>query len=452
MNSVSLAVEGTAFHAPRRGGVEMLENCLIEVDRDGRIIEVVNPERRDHGVRRAAAADAGILVSLGPGQYLMPGLVDLHVHAPQWPQMGKALDVPLEVWLQKYTFPLESRYADIDFARAVYGELVDNLLANGTTTAMYFATVHLEASLALAEICLEKGQRALVGKVVMDDPEQCPPYYRDQTAAQALADTRRFIEAVRALDPGDRPRVLPVITPRFIPSCSDDALQGLGILAAELGCHVQTHCSESDWANTFVRARMGKSDAASLGEFGLLTRRTVLAHANFIDSRDMTLIRAHGAGVAHCPLSNVYFANAVFPLRAALESGMHVGLGTDISAGYSPSLFDGCRHALSASRVLHSGVHAHLSPGERGADGEPISHHEAFWLATAGGAEALDLPIGSFQAGYEFDALLVDTNAAASNVRIRHGSDAIEDVFQKLVLNASRADIASVWVGGRRVL
>ena len=441
---------GTAFHTPERGRLEILENHLFQTDERGRIAAILPPGHAGFDAARNAAAARGALVELEEGQFLLPGLIDLHIHAPQWPQMGKALDVPLEVWLQKYTFPLEARFADLDFAREVYGELVDELLANGTTTALYFATVHGPASLALAEICKAKGQRALVGKVVMDDAAQCPDFYRDADAETALRDTRAFIEAVRALDSGERPLVMPVITPRFIPSCTDAALEGLGQLAREYGCHVQTHCSESDWAKAFVEDRFGKTDAASLDGFGLLTRTTILAHSNFIDEADMDLIEERGAGVAHCPLSNLFFANAVFPLRRALDRHIHIGLGTDISGGYSPSLLDGCRHAVSSSKALHGGVHAHLPPSQRGAEGKAITHAEAFWLATAGGAEALDLPTGSFRPGHEFDALLIDTRARHSNVHI-NGSDTLEDIFQKIVLNATRPNIARVWVGGRQV-
>lgn len=452
MTTEPFTLLGTAFHTPERGRLEVLEDHLFSVNAQGRIEDVLAPDHPEHAAKEADARQSGALVRLGEGQFLLPGLIDLHIHAPQWPQMGKALDVPLEVWLQKYTFPLEARYADAGYAREVYADLVDNLLANGTTTALYFATVHVEASLTLARTCLEKGQRALVGKVVMDDPDQCPPFYRDADAASAVSDTRRFIEAVRAMVPGERPLVQPVITPRFIPSCTDAALRGLGELAHEFGCHVQTHCSESDWAKAFVEERFGRTDAASLDGFGLLTRHTILAHSNFIDGQDMDLIKGKGAGVAHCPLSNFYFANAVFPLREALDRQMHVGLGTDISGGYSPSLFDGCRHALSASRTLQSGVHAGLSRQERGASGEPINHREAFWLATAGGAEALDLPTGSFRLGHEFDALLIDTRARASNIHISAADDTPDDAFQKIVLNATRANIAKVWVGGRAVV
>jgi guanine deaminase len=439
---------GTAFHTPARGRLEVLRDALIVVAGDGRITEVIAPGSGDHGPARARAAEQGRLVELGAGEVLLPGLVDLHIHAPQWPQLGKALDVPLEVWLRKHTFPLEARYADVAFARTIYDDLVSGLIANGTTTAVYFATIHMEASLALAEICRARGQRAFVGKVAMDDPDQCPPFYRDENAATALDEMRRFIEAVRAIAPGGDALVHPIITPRFIPSCTDELLAGLGRLAAETGCLVQTHCSESDWEKSFVEQRFGRSDAAVLAGFGLLRQHTVLAHSNFVSDDDLDLIRARGAAVAHCPLSNAYFAEAVFPLREALDRNVRVGLGTDISGGHSPSLLDGCRHALMAGRMRQGGVDAGLPRDRRGVADARITVAEAFWLATAGGGEALGLDIGKFAAGCKFDALRIDVEADGSNVRVWPDLDEPEDVFQKIVLNAGRANIRQVWVDG----
>jgi guanine deaminase len=352
------------------------------------------------------------------------------------------------VWLQKYTFPLEARYSDLAFAREVYSALVETLLANGTTTAVYFATIHLEASLALAEICLAKGQRAFVGKVAMDDASQCPDFYRDVNASTAVSETRAFIQGVRERAGSDDPLVHPIITPRFIPSCTDALLEGLGKLAEETDCLVQTHCSESDWESNFVQERFGATDTAVLSRFGLLRQNTILAHSNFVTDEDLAVIRQKGAAIAHCPLSNFYFANAVFPLRAALDKCVHVGLGSDISAGYSPSVLDGCRHALLASRARHSGVDPHLPPEERGLAGSAISVPEAFWLATAGGGEALGLPIGKFVPGYRFDAFVVDLHASGSNVSWSPDLDTIEDLFQKLVLNATRSNIVMTWVNG----
>src|SRR5580658_66250 len=155
---------GNALHAPRRGDLELLRDTLIVIDRDGRIASVhTQPSpARERLVQRLTADHA--LVRLRADQYLLQGLVDLHIHAPQWPQLGKALDVPLEVWLQRHTFPLESRYADLAYAEGVWRSMIEGLLANGTTTALYFATIHLPASQRLAELCLDYGQRALVGR------------------------------------------------------------------------------------------------------------------------------------------------------------------------------------------------------------------------------------------------------------------------------------------------
>ena len=186
-----------------------------------------------------------------------------------------------------------------------------------------------------------------------------------------------------------------------------------------------------------------------LAEFGLLTDRTILAHSNFVTSDDLDSIKASGSGVAHCPLSNFYFADAVFPLRTALDKGAHVGLGTDISGGYSPSLFDSARLAMVAARALNSGVDAADARERRGVAGSRITTGEAFWLATAGGGEALGLLVGKFAPGFEFDALVVDVAAPQSNIALWPGLDSAADVFDKVVLNAGRANITTVWVGGR---
>ncbi|MBM3519894.1 MAG: guanine deaminase [Alphaproteobacteria bacterium] len=446
-----LAIAGTAFHTPKRGHLDILEDALIEVAKDGTIATMRRAGDGDLAARRTELERAGVLITLKPGQYLLPGLVDLHIHAPQWPQMGKALHLPLADWLQKNTFPLEARFADPVFAARIYDNLVETLLANGTTTAVYFGTIHDAANLILAETCLKRGQRGFVGRVAMDDPSQCPEDYRDASAASAIASTKGFIDAVHGLAGNGDHLVRPVITPRFIPSCTDTLLTGLGRLARDCDCHVQTHCSESDWEHQFVFDRLGKSDTAALESFGLLTRHTVLAHGNFIAEEDFDRIGQAGAAVAHCPLSNFYFANAVFPLRAALGKGVHVGLGTDISGGHSPSILEACRYAVAASRALEDGVNPRLTAADRGSPGQRIDVLDAFYLATRGGAEALDIRAGRFETGCSFDALVVDTDVPHSNVIVDRCSDSLADVFQKIVYTAGRANIGHVFVAGRSV-
>jgi guanine deaminase len=444
------AFRGTFLHAPEPGRLAYLKDALIVVAADG-VISAVYPG--DSVAARAAAerlGPGGNLISWGPKQYVLPGLVDLHVHAPQWPQLGKALDLPLEEWLQRFTFPLEARYADTAFARQVYESLVANLLANGTTTAMYFATLHLEATKALADICLRLSQRALIGRVAMDNPEQCPEFYRDHSAEVAERETREFIRYVAAL-PGSQGLIYPVITPRFIPSCTDELLVRLGKVARETGCHVQTHCSESDWQHQYVLERYGRTDAVALDSFGLLSRRTVLAHGNFVDGADAALIGERGAGIAHCPLSNVYFSDAVFPLRRILDAGVHVGLGTDIAGGASPSVLDNARHAVIHSRLLEAGVDPRLTRSERRQPGSRIDALTAFWLATTGGGIALDLPVGLFAPGYQFDACVLDLAAPHGNLQVAD-DDSPETVLQKVIYGAGRANISQVWVANRQVV
>lgn len=438
-------IVGTFFHAPTRECLEVLEDVLIAVDGAGEITAVLPA---DDPRRLEAEAELGErLYRLPDGYYGLPGFVDLHIHAPQYPQVGLALDEPLEVWLQKYTFPLEARYADLDFARERYSVLVEDLIATGTTTALYFATKHETATKLLADICIERGQRALVGKVVMDDPAACPGYYRDESAETAIAETRAVIEHIRAHPDNGAGRVLPVITPRFIPSCTDEALAGLGALAHECGCHVQTHCSESDWAHGHVLSRFGVTDAAALDSFGLLTRRSVLAHSNFLTDDDMDRLSDRGAAVAHCALSNIYFANSVFPLRHALEKGVHVGLGTDISGGPSASMFEAVRTTVQSSRMLAEGTDPALPAESRGRPNSAISLITAFHLATAGGGKALALPIGILAPGYRFDALAVDTTAEAGAIRLFGETDPAA-IFQKLIYGTTRGNIAHVWVDG----
>ncbi|WP_047457935.1 guanine deaminase [Rhizobium rhizogenes] len=445
-------LSASGFHSPERGTIDVLDDVLIEIDADGAIAAVHRHGDPNYRTIRDAREASGELVILPTGAYILPGFVDLHVHAPQYPQLGDALDVPLEVWLQKYTFPLEARYQDAAFARRVYGLLVEDLLANGTTTALYFATIHQEATRVLVDTCLEKGQRALIGKVAMDNAEECPDYYRDLSPEEALDGTRALIDYVRGHPDNHEGRVLPVVTPRFIPSCTDATLEGLGAIAKECGCHVQTHCSESDWAHGYVLTRHGMTDTDSLDHFGLLGRKTVLAHANFLTAKDMETIKAREAAVAHCPLSNAYFANAVFPLRAALEKGLHVGLGTDISGGPSASMLENARGAILVSRMLQSGVDPNLPAAARSTFGPAqIDFRDAFYIATSGGGIALDLPIGQFAPGYQFDAVLIDTEAKKGTVRLFEDRDEGEGILQKIIYTASKPNLTTTWVGGRKV-
>lgn len=440
------AVRGRLLQVPEPDHLEAMPDALVVVAPDGVIDRV---ERGDGDLARDFKR-AGQLLELSPSQMLLPGLIDTHIHAPQWPQMGTALDLPLEQWLIEYTFKLEARYSDVDFARVVYDDLVSTLIANGTTTGVYYGSIHLPATKLLAELCLQKGQRAWIGRVAMDDPAQCPDDYRDRSATIAIEETRAFMEFVKAMPGNQRRLVEPVITPRFIPACTDELLLGLGKLAAETGCAIQTHCSESDWEHEFVFKRTGRSDATAIRDFGLMSRRTLLAHGCHVSSADRALIRRHGAAIAHCPLSNAFGSNGVLPVKLCLDEGVHVSLGTDLAGGPRGSMFDAVAMAATVSRMLEDGVDPAQAAAKRGLPGSGISCLTAFYLATTAGGIALDLPIGLLKPGYRFDALLVDTAVPETNLRI-YSRDQPVDILQKLVWNSSRSNIRKVWVDGRLV-
>lgn len=451
MKKYTKVFKGTAFTSQSPKEVQVLQDYLFCINCDGLIEKRVSPEDAEYQEIFNAYQGTENFYSLSDGQYFLPGFVDLHVHAPQWAQSGTALDIPLYDWLNTYTFPIESKFADLDFANEVYEDVVSTMLANGTTTALYFATVHKEASLLLAEICAKKGQRGLVGKVVMDDPEQNPDFYRDADAKTAIADTEEFILAVKELAKSTKQGVYPVVTPRFIPSCTDEALKGLGELAAKYDTHVQSHCSESDWAHSYVKERFNKNDAFALHDFGLLRDKSVMAHCNFLDDHDAELFAKTGTAIGHCPISNSYFANSVIPIAHLHSKGVEIGLGSDISGGFSPSLYDNARQAVMSSRMLEDGVNPALPAEKRGVPDSRITINEAFYLATAGGGDSLSLPVGRLEENYAWDAQIIDTSISTSKLPIFNKEENLLDIFQKIMYLTRPENIREVWVQGEKV-
>lgn len=438
-------IRGSVLQTPSRTQLEFNEDVVVTVDDDGIITSIEDATSVAGAAQLSTARTAGTLDELSEGTYLMPGMIDLHVHAPQWPQLGTGLDLPLEQWLFDHTFPLEARFSDADFATRVWDSMLPALLANGTTTAVYYSSIHEEATELLARACVTHGQRALVGRVAMDHPEGTPDWYRDSSATDGVAASARSMEVINGLG---STLVEPIVTPRFIPACSDALLEGLAELASATGTTVQTHCSESDWEHGYVLERFGKSDTAALADFALLAESTVLAHCDHVGDDDLALIRDGGSGIAHCPLSNSYFGNAVFPARRALDAGVHVGLGTDIAGGAHPGLLHQAAHAVTVSRMLEDGVDARLSADSRGVRESRLDVIATFWMATVGGGNVLGKPLGLIEVGRPFDAFAVDTSALG----IWDEVDDTARIFEKIIRLGSAGDISHVWVSGNQVV
>ncbi|NXY75706.1 GUAD deaminase, partial [Glareola pratincola] len=324
-------------------------------------------------------------------EFFMPGMVDTHIHAPQYSFTGTRVDLPLLQWLTTYTFPTEAKYKDSDFAEEVYTRVVRRTLKNGTTTACYFATIYTDTSLLLAEIIDKFGQRAFVGKVCMDMNDSVPQY--KEITADSVQETER---------------VQPVITPRFGPSCTEDLLSALGDLAQARDLHVQSHISENEEEVKLVENMFPayQNYTELYDKNKLLTSKTVMAHACYLSEEELKLFSLRGAAISHCPNSNFSLRSGVLNVQKVLKHNVKLGLGTDVAGGYSASMLDAIRKTMMASNSLQIN-----KVNETG-----LTLEEAFQLATLGGSQALGLDdvIGNFEVGKEFDALLINTKASDS--------------------------------------
>lgn len=419
---------------------EMVERAAIGVNESGSIVFVAKSEEETLAALKTHQSHT--IVDLG-SKFITPGFVDTHCHAPQYVFCGLGTGVPLLEWLAKYTFNYESQFKEVSFAQKVYPKVVSQLLRQGSTTVSYFATIHLEATKELHKICAKAGQRALVGKVCMD--RNSPPHYIEASTGESLADTKAFIEYCASEGNG---LVKPTITPRFAITCSDELLKGLGDLASQYDCHVQSHLNENKGEIAFTSELFpGKSYTQVYADSGLLTKKTVMAHCVHMPDAEMDLLREKGASIAHCPTSNSSMFSGLCHVRNALDKGVKVGLGTDIAGGYAVSMLSTIRDALSVSSAVQTSARPDTKEAQAG-----LSFQEAFYLSTLGGAEALALEhtIGNFVVGKDFDALVVDINAPGTVIDC-FGDETILNHFEKFIYLGDDRNIEHVFVKGKRV-
>lgn len=435
-------INGNYFSATAPDKLEYHANSLLCINQQGYLEAIIWQNDPEYHRTLIDAEKRHILWRLDTNQYILPGFIDLHIHAPQWPNAGAALDLPLSEWLDTYTFPLEAKFKDAQFAQEVYSNLVTTLIANGTTTAVYFGSVDNIGNLTLARECQQIHQRGFIGKVIMDNPEQTPTYYRDESPAAAISATEQFIEALTQLNQDQSIQMTPVITPRFLPSCTPETLRGLGELVQHYHLPVQSHCSESDWEDGYALTTYGHRDAEVLDHFGLLTDKSIMAHGTLLTQSDLALFKKRGVAIAHCPISNNYFGNAILPAQKILAQGNKIGMGTDISGGFSPSIYQNIQQAVMAGRVLHHGVNGQLSPEQRGTATPALTARNAFYMATVGGAQSLQLKTGQIKPGYLADLQIVHS---AYPTFLDESSDTI---FEKLMYQTSAHEIDAVLTQG----
>ncbi|GJE98265.1 Guanine deaminase [Phanerochaete sordida] len=403
-----MILRGDLVHCPSLAQLEVLKDYILEVDAKGFIVHVGPASEPQSQTKLKSCVSPNVIPR---GSFLLPTFCDLHLHAPQFLYQGTGLHLPLMQWLNEYAFKAEERIdGDPSLARRVYTRLARRLVEHGTGAVLLFGTIGIESNLILAECMKAAGIRAFIGKLSMDKNSR--PTYIEASADSALTATVSFIDRCNALERDTEPharRVEPVLTPRFVPTCSDELLHGLGRLSEERGVRVQSHMAEALDQVEWVRQERGREDIDVFEQSGLLTSRTIQAHCTFLDAPTLSHVAQKGTAIAHCPLSNAYFSAAPFRLREALDSGVKVGLGTDVAGGYDISIISAMRHAVTVSRMREGARHLEcasndLTPDDRKA--LSIDWKEALYLATTGGADALGLArgAGQFVVGAPFDA------------------------------------------------
>ena len=331
---------------------------------------------------------------------IIPGLSDLHLHAPQYANNGLGLDLELLQWLDNYTFPEESKFKDEEYAKKAYQMFVDDLVKTGTTRATIFATLHTDRTLLLMDLLEQKKFCAYVGKVSMD--RNCPEFYIEKNGKE---ETTRFIEECQKRN---YKYVKPIITPRFTVACTDEYMKFLGEIARKYNVPVQSHISENLGEIEFVKQLRpdDKFYGESYDKNGLFGNdvKTVMAHCVHCPKEEEELIKKNGVFIAHCPTSNSNIASGICPAGRYLREGYKIGLGSDISGGHTLDLFEVMRHAIQVSKQRMR----YIDPKE-----VSLTMTETLFMASNGGGSFFG-KVGTFENEYEFDAIVLDESTIPS--------------------------------------
>ncbi|KAF9014111.1 hypothetical protein BDQ17DRAFT_1270322 [Cyathus striatus] len=470
MSGSPLIFYGALVNPVALDSYQALPRALLCVDPTGNIdwvVDNVQPHELQDTLAQKGYIDADV-VELKMGEFIMPGFIDTHTHAPQVPNIGSGQQYELLDWLAKVTFPMEAKFADAAFAKRTYERVVKRIIDSGTTTCCYYGTLHLEGTKILADIVHSSGQRAFVGKCNMD--RNCPPNYIEPSASASLSATKDLITYIRSLPSAPSPHsakgipeplVQPIITPRFAISCTDTLLLSLGDLAAsDSTLRIQTHIAENKGEIEFTKELFPYSEhyASVYNDHRLLRHNTVLAHAVHLEQAECELIKRTGAGISHCPTSNFNLRSGIAPVGKYLDMGIKVGLGTDVSGGFSPSILNAIQTASIASKAIAFSSPTKPEEGKYAARQLPIS--ALLYLATLGGAAVCDMhKVGSLDGGKSFDALLVSVRSEAGNPGLwpadyeeedeKSEEERLRAYLERFLFTGDDRNIRKVYVQGR---
>ena len=373
---------------------------------------------------------------------IFPGMVDLHVHAPQFAFRGMCMDLELMDWLNRYTFPEEEKYENLEYAEKAYGLFVDALKKGATTRACIFATRHRPATELLMKLMEESGLVSYIGKVNMD--REASSALTEESADISAYTTFGWINAVKDKFQNTHP----ILTPRFIPCCTDKLMEELRQIQMTYGIPVQSHLSESKGEIDFVKFLRPENPfyGDSYNEYDLFGKnddintdvKTVMAHCVWSTEEEVELMHKNGVFIAHCPASNMNLTSGIAPIRKYMDRGLRVGLGSDIAGGHSDSIFRAITDAIQVSKMYFRMVDE---------SAKPLVFSEAFFLATKGGG-AFFGNVGSFEEGYEFDTVILDDSIIPHPQPL----NLAERMERAVYLGLDDKNITAKYVAGRKII
>ncbi|MFR3736417.1 amidohydrolase family protein [Anaerococcus obesiensis] len=418
------ALKGNIIYSKNQNEINCFENSYL-ICQDGKSMGVF--KKLDEKYKDIEVIDFGEKI-------ICPGLVDLHIHAPQYNFRGMGMDLELLDWLNTYTFPSEAKFKDEDYAKRSYQRFVDYLKYGPNTRHVIFASLHVKSTQILMDLMEESKMVSFVGKVNMDRNGGVDLEEKD--ANQSEKATLDWLESIK----GKYKNTYPILTPRFIPSCTDELLEKLRKIKDEYNLPIQSHLSENlgeiEWVKELVPKAKFYGDAYNIFDLFGKNNKTVMAHCVYSNDDEQDLIKENEVFIAHCPDSNTNLTSGIAPAGKYLREGQKIGLGSDVAGGTHASIFKAMADAIKVSKLRYRLLDEKI---------KPLSLEEAFYMATLGGGEFFG-KVGSFEKGYEFDAIVIDDEKLLEEDKFN-----LKQRLERIVYLSKDEDIVSKFVRGNKI-
>ncbi len=420
----TFALKGNIIYSKNQNELNLFENSYL-ICQDGKSMGVF--EKLDEKYKNIEVIDFG-------NKIISPGLVDLHIHAPQYNFRGMGMDLELLDWLNTYTFPSEAKFKDENYAKRSYQRFVNYLKFGPNTRHIIFASLHVKSTQILMDLMEKTKMVSFVGKVNMDRNGGVDLEEKDADESEEA--TLNWLENIK----GKYKNTYPILTPRFIPSCTDELLEKLRKIKDDYKLPIQSHLSENlgeiEWVKELVPKSKFYGEAYELFDLFGKNNKTVMAHCVYSNEDEQNLIKENKVFIAHCPDSNTNLTSGIAPAGKYLRDGQKIGLGSDVAGGSHASIFKAMADAIKVSKLRYRLLDEKI---------RPLSLEEAFYMATLGGGEFFG-KVGSFEKGYEFDAIIIDDEKLLEEDKFN-----LKQRLERIVYLSKDEDVVSKFVRGEKV-